>query len=276
VNGIDTTQGWNRYGYVGNRPLSYVDPSGYTPAGLSLEGRWLVVWVDRSVAAPGGAVFLTDGDTRLLGTYPAVFGTLRSVLSGLTAQVERSQGQRGGDGSEAAGRDRHRIPCSAASEDSQADSAVLIQVGFTDIQIKDWTLPVVNHMFVTATDTASGATYASRSGPGSGPGGPGFGPLHNTAVSAPYANNVFPDYGSMNSVQTVGYLNTRFDDVRAYMDAFRDATNSPFNLYLGVTDNSNSYASRLLEGMGFDDFNPALPAPGSDGGRVLPDLKCVP
>jgi RHS repeat-associated protein len=29
IDGITNTQGWNRYSYVGNNPLSYVDPSGY-------------------------------------------------------------------------------------------------------------------------------------------------------------------------------------------------------------------------------------------------------
>jgi RHS repeat-associated protein len=35
IDGITNTQGWNRYSYVGNNPLSYVDPSGYVgvPAG---------------------------------------------------------------------------------------------------------------------------------------------------------------------------------------------------------------------------------------------------
>jgi len=31
IDGIGNTQGWNRYSYVGNNPLSYVDPSGYVP-----------------------------------------------------------------------------------------------------------------------------------------------------------------------------------------------------------------------------------------------------
>jgi len=29
IDGVDSTQGWNRYSYVGNTPLSYADPSGY-------------------------------------------------------------------------------------------------------------------------------------------------------------------------------------------------------------------------------------------------------
>ena len=32
VDGADTTQEWNRYGYVGNRPMVLTDPSGYTGA----------------------------------------------------------------------------------------------------------------------------------------------------------------------------------------------------------------------------------------------------
>jgi RHS repeat-associated protein len=32
IDGVTNTQGWNRYSYVGNNPLSYVDPSGYGAA----------------------------------------------------------------------------------------------------------------------------------------------------------------------------------------------------------------------------------------------------
>ncbi len=37
VNGIDASQGWNRYAYVNNGPLRYVDPSGYFQRGDSLR-----------------------------------------------------------------------------------------------------------------------------------------------------------------------------------------------------------------------------------------------
>ena len=36
VNGASATQEWNRYGYVGNNPLAYTDPSGYFQRGDSL------------------------------------------------------------------------------------------------------------------------------------------------------------------------------------------------------------------------------------------------
>jgi len=36
VNGVNATQAWNRYGYVGNNPLAYTDPSGYFQRGDSL------------------------------------------------------------------------------------------------------------------------------------------------------------------------------------------------------------------------------------------------
>lgn len=64
------------------------------------------------------------------------------------------------------------------------------------------------------------------------------------------------------------------EDVTAYMDGFASATNSFVNPYVGVTGNSNSYASRLVEGFGFASFDPHLSAPGSGGGRVLKEFRC--
>ena len=41
VDGAETTQGWNRYGYVGNRPMVLTDPSGHFSRGDSMSG-WVV------------------------------------------------------------------------------------------------------------------------------------------------------------------------------------------------------------------------------------------
>jgi hypothetical protein len=163
------------------------------------------------------------------------------------------------------------LPCSAASKSATSESDVLIQVGFTDVG----SLPKVNHMLVLASDPATGATYASRSGPGLGPIGlSGVGPW-NTAVSGSF-DLEFKDYGAVHSVQTVGFIHAPFEHVAAYMDGFASASNSFANPYLIVTGNSNSYASRLVEGLGLGSFDSALPAPGSGGGRVLKELRCEP
>ncbi len=67
IDGVTNTQGWNRYSYVGNNPLSYADPSGYwacqagptappearTGRGLQLPAAWALA--STSVASPGSA-----------------------------------------------------------------------------------------------------------------------------------------------------------------------------------------------------------------------------
>ena len=44
VDGADTTQGWNRFAYVRNRPMAYTDPTGFYTAGEGLN--WKVVWIN--------------------------------------------------------------------------------------------------------------------------------------------------------------------------------------------------------------------------------------
>jgi len=46
VDGVEGSQGWNRYGYVHNQPLSNTDPTGYQfVRGSSLN--WRVAWINR-------------------------------------------------------------------------------------------------------------------------------------------------------------------------------------------------------------------------------------
>lgn len=126
-----------------------------------------------------------------------------------------------------------------------------------------------------ASDPATGAVYASRGGPGSGPGGaPGIGPARFVAVSQPYAPG-FPDYSEVNAVQTVGYIQAPFSDVTAYMDAVAVTTNANNLTYLGPIQNSNSYAFSLIGGMGFQRPTPAEPAMGYNTNRGSPALQCT-
>jgi hypothetical protein len=166
----------------------------------------------------------------------------------------------------------NQLPCSAANNLGQG---VLIQIGFTNANSSGSAIPGVDHTFVIAADPTTGAVYASRGGPGSGQGGgPGIGPATFVAVSRPY-NAGFPDYGSVGGVQTVGYVNAPYGQVTSYLDTFAAATNANSLAYLGPIQNSNSYTSALLSGLGFKPPTPALRAPGYGTNSPSGQLQCT-
>ena len=57
VDGAETTQGWNRYGYVGNRPMVLTDPSGHFSRGDSMSG-----WVAKIEPTPTSEITLEPVD----------------------------------------------------------------------------------------------------------------------------------------------------------------------------------------------------------------------
>jgi hypothetical protein len=158
-----------------------------------------------------------------------------------------------------------QLPCSAANSSGQG---ILIQIAYTDTSSSS-SFANGNHSFVLAEDPATGSVYASRAGPANAPG-----PATISAFSGDY-NSVFPDQGSVTAVQTVGYINASYGQVTNYMNVFAATTNSNNFLYLFPVQNSNSYTSSLVSGMGFTPPAPALPLVGY--GRTLsnPTLQCA-
>ena len=137
------------------------------------------------------------------------------------------------------------------------------------------TVPDASHTFVIVTDPTTGASYASRGGPGSGPGGgPGVGWDQITAVSGSY-NSGFPDYGAVTATQTVGYLNVPYSSAVSYMNAFAATTGANNLSYEAVTQNSNSYSAALLAGMGFTPPTPIKNAPGYGSNAPSPQMECT-
>jgi RHS repeat-associated protein len=159
-----------------------------------------------------------------------------------------------------------RLPCSAAN---QAGRGVLIQLGYTGLGGSGF--GPFHHTFVMATDRSTGQVYASRAGPRRVAGG--IWPWGVFAVSRAYGPR-FRDYGAATSIQTVGYVNAPYSEVVDYMNAFAATTNAKMWPYLGVTENSNSYAASLLGGMGFMSTSPISAAPGFGSNTTSSEMRC--
>jgi hypothetical protein len=155
------------------------------------------------------------------------------------------------------------LPCSAANHSGKG---LKVTLGITNTPV-----PGTSHAFVVVTDLATGNQFASRAGPWSGPGG-GSAP-YITAVSGAYGSG-FPDYGATTGSLEVGNLNVSFDQAARYMRAFAQTTNNNHLWYLGVVQNSNSYAAALLKGMGFTPPSTGRVTPGYNSNPVDPSMVC--
>ena len=249
---IGYADGMNMYGYVGGDPVNGVDPSGMvrmcpkpTPGEVVVCGR--------------ESPFPTSSPTDRRGQKDD------SPIAQVTAFGARNLAAH-----KAAARDTdlgykapQSLPCSAAN---RARKGLKVTLRFTRTPV-----PGTTHGFVVVTDPSTGAEYASRAGPWSGPGG-GSAPFVS-AVSRSYGNG-FPDYGSENGGVIAGYLNVPFAQAANYMNSFAAVTNNNHLVYEGVTQNSNSYAAALLRGMGFTPPGTGRVMPGYDSNPVAESMQC--
>lgn len=286
VKGIDASQGWNRYAYVSNRPLAFTDPSGYleskkdqpqTPCKNGCGIEEITVWDFRD---PGVAEAMQDAMLRQafrevlsppsIGV-PANEDGMEQITVTATRPPPPKQPKPPGIPTPAP--QGNALPCSAANN---AGKGIPITLGYTNAHSSGATIPGANHTVVFAQDPATGASYASRGGPGSGPGGgPGIGPVTFVASAGSY-NASFLDYGSVHGTQGVGYVDASFSQVTAYFDAFAATTNAQNGSYLGPVQNSNSYSGALIQGLGFNGFSPDLWAPGFSTNSPVKQLACTP
>ena len=265
------SQSYNRYSYVNNSPLRYVDPSGFAIAGcLDVEGE--CEGLEAATSAPGDMqeVVISGGpNAPKTGSDPGITVTVGDPGGGLQTVTVVGTPTKSNKPPTTQG---NPLPCSAANSTGQG---VLIQMGFTDAHSSGAAIPDANHIVVLAVDPTTGAVYASRGGPGSGAGGgAGSGPFRFVANSGAFAQG-FPDYGSLTGVQTVGYVNASFAQVTGYFNSFATTTNANNLTYLGPVQNSNSYASALVAGLGFPSATPDVKAPGYGTNSPSSQLQCT-
>jgi RHS repeat-associated protein len=284
------TQSFNRFSYVNNNPLTYIDPTGFTEDPPPVVPPCLPI--DKCSAGGNvvsscgsGCTMTCDADGRNCSMVQNSTGDHKpdplnaGGLIGLSWVPWNSSGGGGGGSSQSPAAEpiteitvTAQKPCA-----NYSGHGVLIQVGFTDAHSGGKTIPGANHTFVIAVDPTTGQAYASRGGPGSGNGGaPGVGAATLAAHSGSYGTG-FPDYGSVSGVQTVGYVDAPYGQVTSYMDDFATAVNASGTPYLGASQNSNSYTGFLIAGLGFDTLPMlAMSAPGFGMDyKPIPNFTCT-
>jgi len=135
-------------------------------------------------------------------------------------------------------------------------------------------VPFATHAFVVAYQ--GGRAYATRGGPGSGPGGgSNYRSRQIVGVSGSYPSAGFPDApGDVIDYQVVGFVSLSLDQVAARMNDFARVTTAN-DLQYSPSLNSNSYAFAFVESLGLGRVSPDNWAPGSSNGVPSPSLRCA-
>ncbi|MGD9599969.1 MAG: RHS repeat-associated core domain-containing protein, partial [Steroidobacteraceae bacterium] len=90
------TQGWNRYSYVGNKPLSRVDPSGFYSRGMQRRARiggddsnldWLELAQHHALLRWGGAATIADGMLATRGTDSRIDAVAQQQVASVMSQL---------------------------------------------------------------------------------------------------------------------------------------------------------------------------------------------
>lgn len=158
--------------------------------------------------------------------------------------------------------------CAAVSQDGTQ-----IVIAYTHAN-SSTRVPFATHALVIAYQ--GGKAYATRGGPGSGPGGGGN--IRSTqivGVSGAFRSAGFPDtHGDIIDYQVVGFVSLSLDEVANRMNDFADVTTANDLQYTGSL-NINSYAFSFVESLGLGRVTPSHWAPGAANGTPSPRLKCA-
>jgi RHS repeat-associated protein len=273
------TQSYNRYAYVNNNPLSMVDPSGFCGYSLSYTPGSEATWIDNgdgtfsegnpvtpghySISFNPGACFYGN-DFRIPGGSP---GKPPNSIGQLTTPPTPCLTPTGPIGS---GKTSLYLAYTDASSTTGASSS---SPGVTI------SIPDANHTFVIALDPWTGNMYATRGGPGSGPGGGPTTPYNQlVGKSGPFPGSgtaQFPDTpNNITGLQAIGDLSQSFDQVSAVMNNYTQVTDAN-NLTYTAAFNSNSYSFTFVALAGYQRPDPLMNVPGSQNGSPSPNVSCM-
>jgi RHS repeat-associated protein len=241
--------GMNMYAYVSADPVNGTDPMGLE------DGRDVVVVT--GVVDDGG---LACGPNN---TWDECWAFLQFLNQGVEPNLTFPTEIGGGEGiGYQPPPPPKSLPCSAAN---QSQRGLKVWLGFTNTPV-----PGTSHAFVTVTAN-TGYEYASRGGAWSGPTGGDF--PNFVAMSGEYGPS-FAEYGKETGWIAVGYLDVSYNEAARYMSDFAATTNAQNGWYLGVAQNSNSYAGALLKGFGFTPPDTGRWTPGYGTHKPVTALQC--
>jgi len=250
----ESTQGFNRYTYAVNNPLSFTDPNGYWVENLDEDDE--IYDDDDWNAYDWGDDLPTDDYTDGQANCPCHPGNSPQVSNPATGQpVPTSSGSphgvnQAGVGGLVGGGYIFDVFAELFDDDVREAPRVMLFLGFTDMS----RIPrgVATHSLVIGMDPKTGKTFATAAGPESG---------FLKAVSGQYNENFRDPPESVHTKQFVGVLDVSLEGFVSRAEEFTDMTNEQNVPYLGFTSNSNSYAFTFLETLGFERPKPTLSAP---------------
>lgn len=265
-----SAQSYNRYSYVNNNPLTMVDPSGF--CGFNVD---YIPGSDGTIIDNGDGTF-SDGDPVTAGSYSISFdssgcylGNNFKIPGSTPAKPPKSVGQPM----------TPPTPCLTPTGPIGSGNTSLY-LAYTNAD-SSFGLPVpdASHTFVIAVDPSTGSMYATRGGPGSGPGGGPTTPFNQlVGNSGPFPGSgtaQFPDTpNNITGLQAIGDVSQSFDQVSAVMNSYTQVTDANSLTYTPNL-NSNSYAFSFLNLAGYQRPTPLMNVPWSQNGAPSPNVSCV-
>ena len=283
------TQSYNRYAYVVNNPLRFVDPSGYTyiddvPQGASSDdsfascdydncnmGGW-TPWDFWDVWGGATSESYNSSSAKNARAIDRVIDVViaRDIENARKNWPERfydfvgpvQPDTREGGGCEESG-DGCEQGETGVPEDGQSNT-VNVSLGYTNTPVG-----IGNHALVIAADPATGEQFATRAGPAKNYRGECCLLMSEYGV---YDSTFRDPPEKVHTIQSIGSLDISLAEFASRAAEFSNITNESGTPYLGVTSNSNSYAFTFARSLGFSP-TPVVFAPGWWAGTPSPELS---